>query len=78
VIESFIKDSIREKLEIQFDKNWWKKGVPAKVYISAETIASQKNREIEDETKEVEPWDCLHIIDYREIINHNKSWLLKD
>lgn len=77
--EKFLKKTIREKLEEQFgEKGWWKKGVPAKVYINAEGIASQKNREIEDEDKEVDPWDCLHIIDYREIIHHNKNWMLKD
>ena len=33
--------------------------------------ALTKNREIEDENEEKEPWDQLHLIDYREIILKN-------
>ncbi len=77
-IETFLKADVRSKLEEKFDKKWWKQGVPMKVYSTAESIASQKNREIDEEEKEVEPWDCLHIIDFRDIIMFNKSWMLKE
>lgn len=72
-IEStFLKTRVREKLEEEFGKNWFKKGVPEKIYSEATLLAAKKNRDIEDEDDEKEPWDQLHLIDYREIIL--KSW----
>ncbi|WP_367914821.1 DGQHR domain-containing protein [Leadbetterella sp. DM7] len=69
---TFLKMRVREKLEAEFGKNWFKKGVPEKIYSEATLLAAKKNREIEDEDEEKEPWDQLHLIDYREIIL--KSW----
>jgi DNA sulfur modification protein DndB len=68
---SFLKDKIREKLEAEYGKYWFKKGVPEKVYSEAIARAAKKNREIEDDEQEKEPWDQLHLIDYREIILKN-------
>ncbi|RQO65187.1 hypothetical protein DBR43_30500 [Pedobacter sp. KBW06] len=69
---TFLKIRVREKLEEEFGKNWFKKGVPEKIYSEATLLAAKKNRDIEDEDDEKEPWDQLHLIDYREIIL--KSW----
>jgi DNA sulfur modification protein DndB len=66
-----LKDKIREKLEAEYGKYWFKKGVPEKVYSEAIARAAKKNREIEDDEQEKEPWDQLHLIDYREIILKN-------
>jgi DNA sulfur modification protein DndB len=77
-IEKHLNRVLKERLVEKYEKNWWKKGVPLPVYKNAESLSSQKNREVEDEDEEIEPWNCLHIIDYRDIIMHNKSWLLKD
>lgn len=68
---SFFKNRIREALDTEFGKNWFKKGVPEKIYTDAINLAAKKNREIEDEEDEKEPWDQLHLIDYREIILKN-------
>ncbi|WP_343303930.1 DGQHR domain-containing protein [Chitinophaga niabensis] len=71
-IESeFLKNRIREKLEAEFGKLWFKKGLPEKVYSDAISIAAKKNLEIEDDEDEKEPWDQLHLINYREIILKN-------
>lgn len=70
---SHLKVVVREKLEEEFGKSWFKKGVPEKIYTDASLLATKKNREIENEDDEKEPWDQLHLIDYREIIH--KSWL---
>jgi len=71
-IETHLKKYIRENLEVEYGElSWWKKGVPFKVYEAAEKEASKANRDIEDPEKEIEPWDKLHLIDYREIILHN-------
>lgn len=71
-IESaFLKARIKEKLEAEFGKAWFKKGVPEKIYSDAIAQAAKKNRDIEDEDEEKEPWDQLHLIDYREIALKN-------
>ena len=71
-IEStFLKDRIKERLEGEFGKNWFKKGVPEKIYSDATLLAAKKNRDIENEDDEKDPWDQLHLIDYREIVLKN-------
>lgn len=70
-IENLFKSTIREKLEEEFGQAWFKKGVPEKVYAEAINRAATKNREIESIEDEVEPWDQLHLIDYREIVHKN-------
>jgi DNA sulfur modification protein DndB len=66
-----LKVKIKQKLEDEFGKSWFKKGVPEKIYSDAIALAAKKNREIEEEDDEKEPWDQLHLIDYREIILKN-------
>jgi DNA sulfur modification protein DndB len=70
-IETFLKEDVKEKLEVNFGSSWFKKGVPMKIYNEAMSLAASKNREIENERDEKKPWDCLHLIDYREIITQN-------
>ena len=69
-IELFLKRDIRERLEDHYGPSWFKKGVPVKVYREASTLAAEKNREL-DHDEEVEPWDCLHIRDYQQILQHD-------
>lgn len=77
-IETHLKHDIRQSLKSEYgEKSWWKKGVPLKVYEEAELRAVTKNREIDDPSNEVEPWDQLHLIDYREIILQNWSKLFQ-
>lgn len=68
---SFLKVDVRKRLEEEYDKNWFKKGVPEKIYSEAIALAAKKNREIENEEEEKEPWDQLHLIDYRDIVMKN-------
>ncbi|WP_439695079.1 DGQHR domain-containing protein [Mucilaginibacter sp. AW1-7] len=68
---TYLKGVVQQKLEEEFGKNWFKKGVPEKTYSEAIALAAKKNREIDDEEDEKEPWDQLHLIDYREIILKN-------
>lgn len=67
----YLKVVVRQKLEDEFGKAWFKKGVPEKIYSDASALAARKNREIDNEEEEKEPWDQLHLIDYREIILKN-------
>jgi DNA sulfur modification protein DndB len=66
-IETFLNSDIRRRLEDHFGARWFKDGVPVKVYQNASALAIEKNREREPE-EEVEPWDCLHLTDYQQIL----------
>lgn len=66
-IEGYLKNNIKSILEEEYGKNWIKKGVLKKVYIEINNLASQKNYEADD-GEEVEPWDCLNLINYKEIL----------
>jgi DNA sulfur modification protein DndB len=70
-IETYFKKDFRLKLEEFFGKKWFEKGVPPKIADKAIVDALTKNRLLEDEEKEVEHWDCLTIIAYREIAMKN-------
>ncbi len=61
----------RERLEEVFGPKWFTNGVPPKIGDKAVVDALTKNREIINEEDEVEPWDCLMIIAYREIATKN-------
>jgi DNA sulfur modification protein DndB len=71
-IETEFKRDFRERLEDYFGKKWFEKGVPPKIADKAAVDALTKNRELdEDDDYEIEPWDCLTIIAYREIAIKN-------
>lgn len=71
-IESgYLKTRIQEKLETEYGKHWFKKGLPEKVYTEAIARAAKKNLQIEDDEEEKDPWDQLHLVEYREIILKN-------
>jgi DNA sulfur modification protein DndB len=71
-IELFLKNDIRKRLEDHYGAAWFKKGLPVKVYREASTLAVDKNREL-DSQDEVEPWDCLHLRDYQQILQDNHA-----
>lgn len=70
-IEIEFKSSFKVKLEDFYGKKWFEKGLPPKIAEKALSDAFNKNREEDDEDKEIEPWDCLTIIAYREIALKN-------
>jgi len=72
-IETHLKEDIKGQLIGEYGLNWWKRGVPLDVYEAAELLATKKNREIEDPNQEENPWNQIHLIDYRKIILHNWS-----
>ena len=72
-IEKFFNRDFKNKLEEKFGKMWFKKGVPPQIGDDAVSLATRKNREIENEDEEVEPWDCINIIAYRAIAVKNWS-----
>lgn len=70
-IEKYLNTDFRERLENFYGLKWFKNGVPFKIGDKATLDALAKNREIENEADEVDPWDCLMIIAYREIAVKN-------
>ena len=73
-IETFLNADIRRRLQDHFGSRWFKDGVPMKVYQDASTLAIEKNRE-RDANDEVDPWDCLHLSYYRQILQRDfKTW----
>lgn len=70
-IEIEFKKDFRDRLEEFFGKKWFEKGLPPKISDKATVDALAKNRELEDDEDEFEPWDCLTIIAYREIALKN-------
>lgn len=70
-IETFFNQDFKKKLSEKFGKMWFKKGVPPQIGDDAVALATKKNREIENEEDEVEPWDCINIIAYRAIAVKN-------
>ncbi len=69
--EIHLKKYIRTKLEAEFGNSWLKKGLPAKIYSEIHQLATEKNRLVENEEDEVDPYDQLHMINYREIVKQN-------
>lgn len=70
-IETFFNEDFKSKLEDKFGKMWFKKGVPPQIGDDAVARATKKNRGIENEEDEFEPWDCINIIAYRAIAVKN-------
>lgn len=67
-IETFFNRDFKIRLISKFEDEWFDKGVPPKIQDNSVVMAQQKKRET---GKKVEPWDCLHVIDYREIALKN-------
>jgi DNA sulfur modification protein DndB len=74
-IESFLKSDVRRKLEDYFGQAWAKQGIPLQVYKDASTLAIEKNYDKREEAEDAEPWDCMHLINYLQILQKNfKNW----
>lgn len=73
-IETYLKKDFRKKLQEKYSENWFKLGMPKTVYDAATKIASDKNYEAKAKKDEVEPWDCLTIINYRTIAVYSSNW----
>ena len=71
-IETVMKEDFRTRLKSKYGNRWLKDGVPQKVHKHLVNGAFDKNRDRE-ESQEVEPWDCLHIINYRDIATYNHA-----
>lgn len=73
-IETKLKDDFKIELQKVYGANWFKLGVPQQVYLDANSLKSQKELDEENLNKEIDPWDCLNIIDYRKIAVYGSNW----
>ncbi|MFI6172963.1 DGQHR domain-containing protein [Nocardia sp. NPDC051052] len=71
-LELFLKLDVRSRLEDEYGSKWFKTGVPRAVQLSAGRMAVDKNAE-RDVGQEVEPWDCLYLLDYQRILTHDHA-----
>ncbi|MCS4594806.1 DGQHR domain-containing protein [Brevibacterium sediminis] len=71
-IEEYLKYDVRSRLESHFGENWFKLGVPRKVYQSASTLAADKQYDAADGI-EIDWWDCIFLINYRDIFVHGSK-----
>jgi len=73
-LETFMKSDFRNQLRAYHGDNWFKAGLPKSVYDESIKRAADKNYEAKTKSEEVEPWDCLNIIDYRKIATYGRNW----
>lgn len=73
-LETYMKKDFNRKLKESYGENWFKSGLPKSVYDESNKRATDKNYEATSKSEEVEPWDCLNIIDYRKIATYGRNW----
>ncbi|MDC7230644.1 MAG: DGQHR domain-containing protein [Sphaerochaetaceae bacterium] len=73
-IETRLNKDFREKLESEYGQSWFTSGVSKSVYDNATRLARDKDYENNLPVGTTNPWDCLVLINYREIAIHGKNW----
>ena len=73
-IELILDKEIRETLESEHGSNWLKVGIPAPLYKKLHQDATEENIKILDDSPEREPWDCMYLIDYLEVISYRGNF----
>jgi len=71
-IETHLKKAFKEILQEAHGEEWFVRGLPKKVYDQANKLASEKK--YENPSSNVDAWDCLYLIDYREIAVYPANW----
>lgn len=69
-LEAFLKSDVRQRLEDEFGSNCERSGVPRRIRKEIAESAIAKNLDASP-ANEVEPWDCLYLIDYRDILTQD-------
>lgn len=60
-----------KKLASKFGNQWFSKGIPLSIQKKTTELALEKNYKKEEGESDTLPWECLHLIDYREIARKN-------
>lgn len=70
-LEAFLKEDLQKRLEGEFGADRWQRdGVPRKVREETAIQAAKINMDREP-GEEVTPWDCMYLIQYREVLTYN-------
>jgi DNA sulfur modification protein DndB len=75
-VEAFFKADIKERLEDEYGSDWERLGVPRKVRADIAHRATEKNLE-RDPNQQVENWDMMYLIEYRDILTQNNQLWVK-
>ena len=73
-IELILDREIREVLELEHGNNWLELGIPESLYNKLHENAAKQNRTILDVSEKREPWDCMYLIDYLEVISYRGNF----
>lgn len=73
-LEFFLRDEVKDGLEKVYGGAWLKKGIPGTLFEKLHSDAAKKNREIESIEDEKTPWDCMYIINYRDVMSYGANW----
>jgi DNA sulfur modification protein DndB len=74
-VEEFLKTDIRQRLEGEFESKWDRLGIPTKIRRETAHRAADKNLDLPPH-EQVESWDMMYLIDYREILTQdNQLWI---
>lgn len=73
-IELALKGDFKRKLESKFGENWASKALPRTVYDSVQKLRADKAYESEVGPETISLWDCLTIINYRDIAVYGNNW----
>ena len=73
-IESYFNIDFKDKLKSKYGEQWFALGVPKSVYFEAKRLAAEKDLENASTGEVTDPWDCLMLINYREIAIVEGNW----
>lgn len=73
-IEEYLKSNFRNVLSDHYGDSWFTRGVPRKVYTDATSLASSKDYDAGQREHTTDPWDCITLINYREIATYGSNW----
>ena len=71
-IELFLNYDFKETLMNKHGNDWKYKSIPYQVLKNAQDLLLKKK--IENPSKNIDDWDCLHLIDYRDIALYKTNW----
>jgi len=73
-IEAYMNDDFRKKLSEEYGKDWQIRGIPKEIFLRANSLALEKTYNKTEGQLNFEPWECLHLIDYKDIATYGSNW----
>jgi DNA sulfur modification protein DndB len=70
-IEQFLNQDFKTKLKEKYGDGWFTKGIPLSIQKKTTELSIEKNYSKKEDEEDILPWECLHLIDYREIARKN-------